>query len=157
MPRVVFGVDLVEHQPVVDDERTEALLSLAVVEGTPVLSNLVEERLPAVNVVTQPIIDFLGIDHPQSFIVEPDLQVVLSILEDVENLPVGALEHLGSHLEQHILIVLFSLILLHERSLIFVGLQSRQRANQANDTMELLSPHEFSVFERWVEEEDIVL
>lgn len=114
VPRVVFGVDLVEHQPVVDDERAEALLSLAVVKGTPVLSDLVEERLPAVDVVTKPIIDLLGIYHPQSFIVEPDLQVVLGILEDVEDLPVGTLQHLGSHLEQHILIVLFSLLFLHQ-------------------------------------------
>ena len=114
MPRIIFSVDLVENQSVIDDKRSKALLSLTVIESSPVFSDLIEESLPAVDIITQPLINFLGINHPQCLIVEPNLQVVFSVLENVEDLTVSAFKHLGSHFEQHILIILFSFIFLHE-------------------------------------------
>lgn len=124
MPRIVFGVNFVEDQSVVDNERSKALLSLAVIKSSSVLSNFIEEGLPAVDVITQSLINLLCVDDPQGFVVEPYLQVVLCVLENIEDLAVGALKHLWVYLEKHILIVLFPLIFLYQRALILVGFQS---------------------------------
>lgn len=64
MPRIVFGVNLVEHQSVIDNKRAKTLFSLAVIESSPIFSDFVEQSLPAVDIITQPFIDLLGVDHP---------------------------------------------------------------------------------------------
>jgi len=64
--------------------------------------------LPGVDVVSQLIIDLFGVDDPQCLIVEPDFDVILSILEGLEEIPVCVFEDDRLDFEQYIVVVLLA-------------------------------------------------
>lgn len=69
MPAIILSLDVVQHQMVIDDDWTEILFSLTVVEGTTVFTDLGEQLLPEVDIFAQPFINLFGIDLPQGFVV----------------------------------------------------------------------------------------
>jgi hypothetical protein len=157
MPGVVLGVDFVEDQAVVDYNGTKSLFGLTVVEGSSVLSDFVEESLPFVDVVSQFLEDLLRVDDPEGLVVVPDLYIVFSSVEDLEDLLVGILENLRIYLEEHVVVVLFPLLFLTQRTPVFVRLEARQSADNPHNAVELLTPHKLGVLQGWVQEKDVVL
>jgi hypothetical protein len=145
VPGIILGVNFVEDKPIVDDEGTKRLFSLAVVKGASVFTNLVEQCLPLIDVITQSFVDFLGVDDPKGLVVEPNLEIIFRRFKNTENLAISVLQHFGSHFEQHIFVVLLSLLFFHKRALILVAFQSGKRADKANDSVELLRPHKFGM------------
>ena len=59
MPAVVFCVDSVQDQTIVNDNWTETPLSLTVIECFSVLSDLIEKCLPLVDIVSKLVVNFL--------------------------------------------------------------------------------------------------
>lgn len=55
MPLVVLVVHLRLHTPIVDDDGSEGLLGLRVVESLPALPDLVQDLLPLLDVLIQDV------------------------------------------------------------------------------------------------------
>lgn len=64
MPLVVLVVDFYLNQTIIYDDSTEMLLSLTVIESLPTLLDVGEHLLPAFDVITQGILNLLGVKHP---------------------------------------------------------------------------------------------
>lgn len=82
VPRIVLGVDPIEHKSIVDDDRAKVYFSLTVIESLPVLPDLVEQILPERDIISQLLIDLFGVNHPQRFVVEPLFYVLLCVVEN---------------------------------------------------------------------------
>ena len=147
MPRIVFGIDFIEDQSVIDDDRSKVLLGLTVVKSFPVFPDLVQQRLPLVDILTQFIIYFFGIDNPQGLVIVPFLEILLSIFEYAEDILVGFLQDLSAYLEQYVLVVLFSFLLFNKRALILVRLESLEGTDESHCAMKLLSPYELGMLQ----------
>lgn len=59
VPTVILSVDPVKDKSVVNYDGTKILLSLTIVKGLPILSDLVQKCLPLINIITQFLVDFL--------------------------------------------------------------------------------------------------
>jgi hypothetical protein len=92
MPTIVLRVYSVQDESIVNDNWTEVLFSLTIIESLSVLSDFVEQSLPFVNVIPQLIVNLFRVDDPQGFIIEPYLYVFLGILEHRENFLISYLQ-----------------------------------------------------------------
>lgn len=83
MPLVVLVVDLDLHQSVIHDDGSKVLLGLTVIERLPSLLDVGQHALPPLYIVAHGILDLLGIQHPQTLITQPRLNVVAHTLEHI--------------------------------------------------------------------------
>lgn len=74
VPGVILQVDLGLDFAVVDDDWTELLPGLGIIEGSSGFPDLDQERLPLVEVLSQAVVDVLGLHVPQTLVLQPHLE-----------------------------------------------------------------------------------
>ena len=64
VPRIIFGVDFIEDETVVNDNGAEILLSLTVIEGFSIFPNFIKQILPQGNVIAQFVVYLFRVNYP---------------------------------------------------------------------------------------------